>query len=187
VGRDVLGGCMTGVGLMLLYHGLILGWTWATGSTPAPDANVSGPTLSALRHVAFRLLVNAYSSVLFALVLLFVLVLLRVLLRSTILAGLVFCLVAAGPIRHESAVFVALFWGARALVVLLTLMRGGLLRLAVTLFVLFSLLEAPLTLDLSAWYLPHALPTVIAIACLAGYGFRTSLAGKPAFGGLLED
>jgi hypothetical protein len=60
--------------------------------------------------------------------------------------------------------------------------------LSVSLFVMFSLLEFPLTLDVSAWYAARALPVVAVVAGLALYGFRTSLAGKPLFGrSLLED
>jgi hypothetical protein len=56
-----------------------------------------------------------------------------------------------------------------------------------TLFTLFTLVETPLTLDLSAWYLSRSVPQLLTIAGLAFYGFRTSLAGKPAFGRLIED
>jgi hypothetical protein len=62
------------------------------------------------------------------------------------------------------------------------------LSLSVSLFVMFALLEAPLTLDPSAWFATRALPVVALFAALAVYGFRTSLAGKPIFGRpLLED
>lgn len=63
----------------------------------------------------------------------------------------------------------------------------GLLRLVATLFCLFSLVEAPLTLDVSAWYAPRSLPVLLAIAAVAVYGFRVSIAGKPAFGRWIED
>ena len=56
-----------------------------------------------------------------------------------------------------------------------------------TLLCFFNLIEAPLTLDWSAWHFSRTLPVVLAIAALAVYGFRTALAGKPAFGRLLED
>ena len=71
---------------------------------------------------------------------------------------------------------------------MLALTRGGLLCAAVAMYVSFTLVEAPLTLDLSAWYASRALPGVLVIAGLALYGFVTSLAGKPLLGhSLLED
>ena len=75
----------------------------------------------------------------------------------------------------------------RALALFATITTGGLLRLVVALFCLFMLIEAPLTLDLSAWYAPRALPIVLAITGIACYGFRTALAGKPVLGRLLDE
>jgi hypothetical protein len=79
VGRDVLAGCVTGVGLFALYHLLHLVPAWLGLAPSAPDTNLNGPTLTELRHVAFRLLVNVYGAVLYGLTFLFILVLLRML------------------------------------------------------------------------------------------------------------
>jgi hypothetical protein len=187
VGRDVLLGCVAGVGACAIYH-LLLAVPGLLGETPiAPATNVTGPTLTGLRHVLFRLLVNPYSAVLYGLVFLFILVLLRMLLRNGLLAALAWAFIVAGPMPAESSELVWVASGLRAVVYFVTLTSGGLLRLVVTLFCLFSLIEAPLTLDASAWYAPRSLPVLLTIAGLAAYGFRTSLAGKPAFGRLLED
>jgi len=187
VGRDVLAGCVTGVGLFALYHLLQLAPAWLGMAPSAPDTSLVGPTLTELRHVAFRLLVNVYGAVLYGLTFLFILVLLRMLLRSDLLAALVWCLLVAGPMRDDSTELALLSGAVRAIVLLVTLTRGGLLRLVVTLLCFFNLIEAPLTLDWSAWHFSRTLPVVLAIAALAAYGFRTALAGKPAFGRLLED
>jgi hypothetical protein len=153
---------------------------------PGPPAFL-GPTLAHLRHVGFRLFVNQFSAVLYALVFLFMLVLLRVIVRRTWLAMALWCLLVGGPLLTED---VLLGWSAgllRAVLFLLVLSRGGLLALATTLFVLFVTVEVPLTLDFSAWYGTRALPVVLAVLGLAVYGFFTSLAGKPVFGRLLAD
>ena len=45
----------------------------------------------------------------------------------------------------------------------------------------------PLTFDLSAWTSSSAVPAVLMIAALTAYGFKVSLAGRPAFKDLLAD
>ena len=95
----------------------------------------------------FRLFVNPYSAVLYGLVFLFLLVLLRVLLRSGLLAALVWALLVAGPFPARTRSSRGPYGGVRAAAFYVALTRGGLLRLVVTLFCLFSLLEAPLTLE----------------------------------------
>lgn len=68
------------------------------------------------------------------------------------------------------------------------LTRAGLLALAAALFFMFSIFEAPFTLEVSAWYAARAVPVLVALVALALYGFHTSLAGKPLFGRpLIED
>jgi len=187
VGRDVLLGCALGVATFASY-----GLTWVAPAlfddpVPTPDTNISGPTLTAMRHTLFRLLVNQYGAVLYGLMFLFILVLLRMLLRNGILAGLVWAVIVAGPMPQEDPKIAWIAGGVRALVYFVALTRGGLLRLVVTLFCLFNLVEAPLTLDLSAWYLSRSLPPLLAILALAVYGFHVAIAGKPAFGRLIED
>jgi hypothetical protein len=110
-----------------------------------------------------------------------------VLLRSSWLAAIAWCLLLAGPITGENGAVAWLGGGFRALSLFATIATGGLLRLVVALFCLFTLIEAPLTLNLSAWYAPRALPVVLAIAAVAAYGFRTALAGKPVLGRLLDE
>jgi hypothetical protein len=98
------------------------------------------------------------------------------------------CVLVGAPTFGENLPFEWATGLARALVMLFVLRRGGLLGLTVTLFCMFNLVEAPLTLDLSAWYASRSLPVVAVLVGLALYGFHTSLAGKPFFGrSLLED
>jgi serine/threonine-protein kinase len=190
VGRDMLMGAAAGTFLMLSFFGAIV-FAATHGLGPAPNAPApfaDGATLTAFRHVGFRLFVNQFSAVLFAMVYLFMLVLFRVILRTSWLAVPVWCLLVGLPVLGQHPA-VEVFAGAtRALVLLLVLTRGGLLALATALFYMFILFEMPFTLDFSAWYAPRALPVVVALAGLALFAFHTSLAGKPLFGrALLED
>jgi len=95
--------------------------------------------------VAFRLFVNQFSSVLYAMVFLFMLVLLRLLLRSNLLAILAWAVLVGSPLVGEH---MGIEWAGgllRAAVLLLVLMRGGLLALAVCLYVEFNIQESRLS------------------------------------------
>ena len=113
------------------------------------------PTLTSLRFAGFRLFVNQFSAVLFALVFLFMLVLLRVILRNQWLAMALWCVLVAGPLAGRELVH-GTWDGLPSLLLVLT--RGGLLTLAIALFFMFCAFEVPLTLDVSAWYATHGLP-----------------------------
>ena len=113
--------------------------------------------------------------------------LLRVIVRWDWLAMALWCLLVASPMQGENLAVEWPFGLLRALALLAVLLRGGLLALAVTLAFYFTMIEMPLTLDLSAWYAMRALPAVVVMAAVALYGFHTSLAGKPVFGRALED
>jgi serine/threonine-protein kinase len=185
VGRDVLLGCLMGVATFAAYGlGHVVPFPFGAGPV-TPELNPTiGPTITETRLVLFRLLVNSYGAVLFGLVFLFLLVLLRMLLRNGVLAVLAWALVVAGPIPDDNPQFAWIAAGIRATVCFIALTRGGLLRLVAVFFCLFNLLEAPLTLDLGAWYASRSLPVLFAIAGLSAYGFVVSLGGKPAFGRL---
>jgi len=115
------------------------------------------------------------------------LVLLRLLVRNTAVAMVLWCLLVGSPLQWMNLLHAWLFGVFRAALLLLALVRGGLLSLVVALFVMFSLLEVPLTLDVSSWYATRSFPVVAVVVALAVYGFRTALAGKPLFGRALLD
>ena len=188
VGRDVLVGAVTGLGLAAVFRVFWMLPLWLGQPPPVPDIFNYGPALTALRHAGgFRLCVNAFSAVLYALAFLFILVLLRVVLRKQWLAATVWCLMLFPPLRPGDPVIEWIDGGVRAIVLLVLLTRFGLLSFATALFFMFTTFEAILTLDLSAWYAPRGLPVVLVFAALVVYGFRTALAGKPAFGKALLD
>jgi hypothetical protein len=187
VGRDVLTGAAAGVAMSVIYlAGLLVP---AALGRPASVVIpfVQGPTLTLTTQVLFRIFVNQYSAVLFAMVFLFVLVLLRMVLRRDWLAAVAFAVFAAGPIPGEDPVYGWASGAFRAVIIALVLTRGGLLALAAALVYMFTVVEIPLTLDLGAWYVVRAAPVLIVLAAIAVYAFHTSLAGKPMFGSLFDD
>jgi serine/threonine-protein kinase len=189
VGRDALLGALVGLVLAAAFRLFWLAPEWQGRPSPVPDIFVYGPTLTDWRHaVGFRLFVNLFSCVLFALALLFLLVLLRVIVRKQWIAALLWCVLLAAPVRAGEPSLEWIYGGLRALTLYMLLMRCGLLAFAAAFFFMFNTFEALLTLDLTAWYAPRGLPIVLVFAGLLAYCFHTSLAGKPPFGRtLLED
>jgi eukaryotic-like serine/threonine-protein kinase len=187
VGRDVLIGAATGVLMIILYMVGLLAPQWLGRPSAMATPFLAGSTLTFMRQAYFRLFVNQFSAVLFAMVFLFVLTLLRMVLRRDWLAFAAWAAFAAAPIGGEDASLGWITGGLRALMILLVLTRGGLLPLASALFFMFILIEVPITLDVTAWYASRAVPVVVVLVAVAIYGFRTSLGGKPMFGSSLLD
>jgi hypothetical protein len=91
----------------------------------------------------------------------------------------------APAFQNEPGSFVSgLVWLGFAVFVVI---RFGLLA-GLANFVIYSLLTRfPLTTEWSAWYAGISLVGILLIAALALYGFYTSLAGRPVFGGAVLD
>ena len=188
VGRDVLFGVAAGVLLLNFYQASLAVAARAgyVGLTPGPL--IHGQTLAHFKQVGFRLFVNQFSGVLYAMAFLFLLVLLRLLLRHPWAAAAAWCVIVGGPLVGEHPLAGWTAGLVRNVMMLLALAHGGLLMVAVMLFVMFAGFEVPLTLEAGAWYAARAWPLGLTIAALAVYGFQTSLAGKPLLGrSLLED
>jgi serine/threonine-protein kinase len=191
VGRDLLLGAAVGLVNAVVFLASLAAHDVFDRTPPVLEPYVQGETLTALRHVGFRLFVNQYSAVLYGMVFLFMLVLLRVVLRNIWLAAALWALMVATPPAWLQAGDPAIIWAGglvRATTFFLVLTRGGLLALCAALLFMFSVFEVPLTLHLSAWYASRALPVLAVLAGLAVYAFQTALAGRPLFGrALIED
>jgi hypothetical protein len=76
----------------------------------------------------------------------------------------------------------AVLFAASDVIVVVVMVRYGLLAL-ITMCMVLNVVQywVPLTPDLSAWYAGAGLVGVAAVAVLAGYGFFTSLGGRPLF------
>jgi hypothetical protein len=109
--------------------------------------------------------------------------LLRVLLRKQWIAAVAFvALMSTVSVIGSSTPWVDLLESALVLGVLaFVLLRFGLLT-AIVAFTSADLLRAcPPTLDVPAWYFGLVPIPLLAVALIAIYGFRTSLAGRPLF------
>jgi serine/threonine-protein kinase len=187
VGRDILIGAAAGGSTAVVFLLTRLAPGWLGWPPLEPQPYLKGATLAGFSDVAFRLFVNQFSSILYAMVFLFMLVLLRLLLRVNVLAVVAWCLLVGSPLMGDHVGVEWIGGLLRAALLFVVLTRGGLLALAVALYVEFNIHESPLTLDLSAWYSVRSVPVFLAVVGLAVYGFHTSLAGKAPFGRLLAE
>jgi serine/threonine-protein kinase len=185
VGRDVLVGAAAAsfaLGLFLLAA-LVPPWlgqpqlaNWGTFSF--------AESLTSWTRTAYRVLVNVHSAALWSIIWLFLLVLLRIVLRRNRLALIAWCMVWVIQSVLTLGPLLGLALGAPfVLIDLLVLTRFGLLGYASYTLVTFLLTELPLTFDTSLFWAPRGFAVLAVVAAVGAYGFKTALAGKPAFGG----
>ena len=176
VGRDLLCGAACGAlpGVLIVIETALRG-----GEPSFPFLNA----LLGVRHEIAEMpnaVPNALSS---SMIFFFMLFLFRVLLRKQWIAATAFvAIISIVAAIGSTAVRVntldsALLPGLLAFV----LLRFGLLASIVALTSLGLLSACPPTLDLSAWYIGLVPIPLLAVAAIAIYGFRTSLAGRPLF------
>jgi hypothetical protein len=146
----------------------------------------SFPSLNALlgvRHEIAEMLNAVPDALSSSMIFFFMLFLLRVLLRKQWIAATAFvAIMSVIPAIGSPTPWVdipenALLFGVLAFV----LLRFGLLASIVAFTSLDLLSACPPTLDLSAWYIGLMPIPLLAVASIAVYGFRTSLAGRPLF------
>jgi hypothetical protein len=187
VGRDVLIGCLWGVGYAVLVPASRLLPAWRGGIPPRPDLPPHPATLLALDGIReavaemLAVVVNLTTHILFLFV---ALLLLRFLLRRT---GLAIAAHWAGYVLVYSSSF-----GLLPIVCWITLWHLFFFRFGwvtiLTATVTTDLLGGfPLTGDLSAWYAYATFLAAGACLALAGWGFRTSLGGRPVLKDLLAE
>jgi serine/threonine-protein kinase len=181
VGRDVLVG--TALGLVL---GLIQGaGTLAYGllGTQVVRAGIRYAALAGGRSMVGESLYLIDDALYKALGILFLIFLARTLLRRQWLAAGVITIALAGIIAlNEPSQLIGwpvniVFFG----VMVLTLMRCGLLTMAIALLVSTFLGSFPLGTDFSVWYVAAIVFTIAVVLAPAVFGFRTALAGQPLF------
>ncbi len=183
VGRHVLYGAATGVGLELLQRLGDLVPTFFGGASAMPTVTdldtllgtrwVIGEVFFAMRHIAVT-----------PMTFLFLLVLLRVLLRSSwlALAAFVALFVFLGLPDSEYAGIWAVTYGITWAVSGLLMMRFGLVAfISAFLFATELLGNQPLTLDFSTWYAGSTLTAMGAGIAIVLAAFRTSLGDRKLF------
>ncbi len=187
VGRDVLVGCVWGIGIGFMNKAAKMGSLWWGGVPSRPDLPAHPAELLALRGVResvaelIQVQVNIAILVLYLLV---ALLLLRLIFRKTWIAVAIwwslYVFVFAPGYGFLAMAIAAAAWH-------IVFFRFGLLPILVGTVCTDLLVGFPLTTNLSAWY-AHA-TMLISVFCLALtiYGFKVSLAGRPAFKDLLAE
>jgi serine/threonine protein kinase len=177
VGRDVLVGIALGITVPVV-SGLVDLWLEKVGAEP-PGMGETNVLLGA-RSTMGTWLMTVPHGVRDALFFFFLIFLLRVLLRNQWVAGAAFALIFSSlsflgdshPIINGIASFLVL--GLFAFSVL----RWGLLTLAVGIFVAGVLGTAPVTVQSSAWYFPSTVFMLGSVVALTAWAFHTSIAGR---------
>jgi predicted Ser/Thr protein kinase len=176
VGRDVLFGVILGDIWLLIFH---VGRALEIGKGAAPDVN-STDYLIGGRHALGAWLYHIPGAIQGTLLFFFLLFVLRVLLRKEWLAAIVFVAIWATlkTLGSDYPWIEGPAWSLLYLVAVLVVFRFGFVALAVGLFVTDMLLNVPLTLDFSAWYVGSTLLPLLIVAALAIWGFYNALAGQ---------
>jgi hypothetical protein len=190
VGRDVLAGALLGTIAALSGYALdvLPYWLNVPGLTPIPTAPYSLGGPNRFLSVGLNDLLGA---VFFALITLSLLFLARVFLHKQWLAvtvtGLVLTVLQLA-ITGENFWVALPFTAVIVALMLIGLIRFGLLALSVFDLYYLLLLNLPVTLNFSRWYIGRSLFFLLLLIGLAVYGFRAALAGRAVFGNLaLED
>jgi serine/threonine-protein kinase len=190
VGRDLVLGILAGVFWAVATRVECLAPGWTTRVPTAPDRFFAHDTLSGLRFMIGGIPLQIVIFVSVSLFYFFAFFLIRLVLRKEWLAILVALLVisilsALADPDHpvlNAALYVGL-WG----IALLLLIRFGLLPFMMALCINNFLEVYPLTTHLSAWYAGPTIFVFSIIVATAIFGFYTSTAGKPLFGGISLD
>ena len=188
VGRDILIGAVFGVSMILLGFLSSIGLRWI-GRPPVLSANPGNHNIGA--HLFIEKFMSQMNAAIFLpFISLFLLLLFLMVVRRERLAfGLLWLLLATvNVLIGQVHVLMIPFAALSAFLAVFVLYRFGLLAAVAAVFFAHLWVFYPMTTQLSAWY---AMDFTIALAicvALAVYGFYTSLAGQPLFGGkLLQD
>ena len=187
VGRDVLVGCIFGIGIGFVMKAAHMASLWWGGVPPRPDLPLHPAELLALRGVresTAELIQVQVNITLYVLYLFIALLLLRLIFRKTWIAvaihGSLYVFVYGSGFGYlQMAIFITVWH--------VVFFRFGWLPILVGTMYYDLLNGFPLTTNLSAWY-GHA-TILVSVFCLALtiYGFKVSLAGRPAFKDLLAE
>ncbi len=188
VGRDFLIGAVFGVGMILTFTLAIIGPRWIG----QPPQLTLGPSADGLGSHPFieRFGAQITAAVFIAFITLFLLLLLVLVLRRerlALLAVWVLLTLVAVMLAQISPTMIPIA-AMGALLLVLVLYRFGLLAMISALFLSHLWVFFPITTEFTAWYATDFTIGLAICLALVVYGFYTSLAGQPLFGGkLLQD
>ncbi|HEX6188195.1 MAG TPA: hypothetical protein VFZ40_08935, partial [Pyrinomonadaceae bacterium] len=178
-----------GAGFMLFNRYLSdLAPQWFGQPINMPWFDFPATQLLGIRSFPAGLINQIFAALLLPLILLFLWFLLYILLRRDWLAALAAALLIAvgASLAHKSlaAIPFALITG---FLLVFVIYRYGLLALISTFAFNHLTVFFPLTSDFTAWYAADFVLALIISIALAVFGFYTSLAGQPLFGGAIPD
>ncbi|MFL6331859.1 MAG: protein kinase domain-containing protein [Pyrinomonadaceae bacterium] len=181
VGRDMLVGAFAGCVLVLLAFARSLAAPWL-GLPPPRPANIGMGGLLGMQNVVSIVSAQAFNSLLFSAMLMFLLLLLTIITRrERVGAVLLWLLCAFFFVAGDNLALNAPFGMAAAAVLLFVLLRFGMLALVFAEFFLLFFSFYPVTTDFNAWYAgTSAFGAALGVALIL-YGLKTSLAGQPLF------
>jgi len=177
VGRDILFGVILGVVWILVFQIRYI-FMIRMGASPSlfsTDALIGG------RHALGAWLQQWPASIQTTLIFFLILLGLKALLRKEWIAAIVFVALFAVP-RGLSGTYVKVELPAQILVyaiAVLIVLRFGLVPLACAIFTIDMMANVPFSADLSTWYMPTSILSLLSVVVLAGWGFYHSLGGEP--------
>jgi serine/threonine-protein kinase len=184
VGHDSLVGILIGGAAAIVLHvaNALPAWANIPQMTPVPPAN---RPLGAPQALFGGIFFFAALSVVEALAIMALLILSRVVFRRRWLAlGASLLVLTVLGLTGENIAVEAPMSLVLAVLIVFVATRFGLLALAFRQLTYHLLTVFPLTLDFSRWYAGRSLFVVLVVVGLALFSFRTSLGGKPVFGGV---
>jgi Protein kinase domain len=185
VGRDILLGLLVGIGYDLI---IAAAGTLEMRQGEPPSRAIAPWALTGFLAFSSHWLNHLVGAVTASFLFLLLLFLLRLLLRKEWLAAIAFVVVFAGirgPAGEHPLIETAMYTLIYG--ILVALMLGyGFLAVMVCVFVTDLVANLAFTTDFSAWYGSTSLLTVLSLIAISLFAFRTSTAGKPLFGGLLD-
>lgn len=188
VGRDILIGAVSAVGVMLvgLVTSIVTGWL---GHPPELTLNPGAVTIGSNLFME-KFTTQVSSGIFLGFISLFLLLLFFVVLRRERLAfGLLWLLLTLlGALLGETPLQLLPLTALGTFIPVYVLYRYGLLASVATFFFTHLSLYYPMTPELTAWYARDFTIAVAICVALAAYGFYTSLGGQKLLSGkLLEE
>jgi len=171
VGRDLLAGTVLGLLALLFREASVL----LPGEPATISESFAKSTLGDLRQTLAVVVADFASGMRWAMVSAFLLLLLHSVLKRRALVFAALCLVQWGLMVPGAAADEMPFLAVVAVLTAVALVRHGILGAFAVFAVSGVLFTLPVTWDVSAWYFATALPGILVVLAMLGYGFRTAL------------
>jgi predicted Ser/Thr protein kinase len=178
VGGDILIGVAFGLFWCLLFDLMFL-YDLTRGGMPNPGGL---DALLGVRFMAAGFVGQVAGAVVFAFATFLMMFLLRLVLRKQWLAAAAFIAIfVADKSLNTGELWTIPVYVVVYAVLALLLLRYGIVPLIASVLTADCLLNAPITLDFSSWYIATSLVSLLVFLGIAFYGFRCTVAGKPLF------